>query len=143
MCGETLRKRASLSGGLLLAPAGGKRASGAGISSRQHDAHALQEGGIFEWSEDSADGHSQAGQAGDAWCAHALGSGRLADWDVRQGLRRGLHAVGVRVRRCVHPVPLRVRAMHARHAGQGLQRQNQHEAPAGEATNCVSHRGAR
>jgi hypothetical protein len=45
------------------------------------------------------------------------------------------------VRRCVHPVPLRVRAMHARHAGQGLQRQNQHEAPAGEATNCVSHQG--
>ncbi len=72
MCGETLRKRASLSGGLLLVPAGGKRASGAGISSRQHDAHVLQEGGRFERSEESADGHSQAGQAGDAWCAHAV-----------------------------------------------------------------------
>ena len=72
MWGATLRKRTSLSGGLLLVPAGGTRANGAGMSSRQHSAHAVQEGGRFERSDGSFDEDWQAEQVGAAWCAHAV-----------------------------------------------------------------------
>lgn len=41
----------------MLTPAGAKRLSVAGISSRQHNAHVLQAGGRLERSEDSAVTH--------------------------------------------------------------------------------------
>ena len=43
--------------------------------------------------------------------------------------------------RRVHWMPVRVRVVQANHAGQRLQWQDQHEAPADEVTNCVSHQG--
>ena len=77
-------------------------------------------------------------------CASRLGSRRFAGWYAARGAHRRLRAIDVRMRGQVHRVhrmPVRVRVVQANHAGQRLQRQDQHEAPANEVTNCVSHQG--
>lgn len=81
--------------------------------------------------------------------------GFVRDWFAGCGALGGRHrvpAVGVHVGACmrdcmggrvrhVQRVLARVRTVDANHAGQRLQRQDQHEAPADEVTNCVSHQG--
>ena len=81
-------------------------------------------------------------------CTRRFGRGRSAGFGALGGSRHRVLAVGEHTlcRMCgsvrrVHRMPVRVRVVQANHAGKRLQRQDQHQAPADEVTNCVSHQG--